>query len=124
MIIGGKLLLSFFLGVGLVNSEDPNWQTGKVLDSWLDRKYAQLQVGTGTVRGTRLWIVGDVYAYLVAKPSRFQEHRWMTTLFGPRCRLQVGEDVKYLQKKAKLHLLDSRGNGCKVQIVRGEQLGR
>jgi hypothetical protein len=127
MLRSQKLLSLLVLSVCLGRGKDRDWQTGKVLNSQLDRTYIRTAVGTTVIRDTRLWIVGEAYAYLVIRPSDAHRCSAITKMVAARkrgCQLVVGDDIKYAQEKAKLHVLDTAGKGCKLQIVRGEQLER
>jgi hypothetical protein len=62
-----------------------------------------------TVRDTELLIVGRDYAYVVS------DHN---------CHVIAGKDIRYLDEKGKLTILDVDGRECNLDIVRQERLQR
>lgn len=83
-----------------------------------------------TIRDTDLMILGDEFAYVI-EDSRVSGR---TSLIGLTeravsnrhhgCRFIVGDDVKYYQEKATLHILDTDGKECKAEVLRQERLQR
>ncbi len=80
------------------------------------------------VQDTELMIAGKDYAYVihdpVAKPVGLPTRGIVTRAIenrGHGCRFVVGDEVKYYQEKAKLHVLDADGKECKLDILRQER---
>ena len=111
--------------------KDKDWKTGKVLDS----QAVKTRTGTGdsaqsipTIRDTDLMILGHDFAFVI-EDTRVTGK---TSLVGLTeraisnrhhgCRFIVGDDVKYYQEKAVLHILDADNKECKVEVLRQERL--
>ena len=107
------------------------WKTGKVLDSQAAKTRAGVGAtaeATPTIRDTQLMILGDDFAYVI-EDSRASG---ATSLLGLTartisnrhhgCRFIVGDNVKYSQQKAILHILDVDGKQCKAEVLRQERL--
>jgi hypothetical protein len=115
----------------LCAKKDRDWKTGKVLDSQLAKTRAGIAATaetTPTIRDTQLMIVGKEFAYVI-EDSRVSGS---TSLIGLTartisnrhhgCRFIVGDDIKYYQQKAVLHILDTDGKECKAEVLRQERL--
>jgi hypothetical protein len=108
-----------------------DWKTGKVLDSQAIKTrsgIAPTAESIPTIRDTDLMILGDEFAYVI-EDSRVSGK---TSLVGLTeraisnrhhgCRFIVGDDVKFYQEKAVLHILDADGKECKAEVLRQERL--
>jgi hypothetical protein len=112
----------------------PTWKIAKVLDSQATKTRAGIINPTAesipTITDAQLMILGDEFAY-VMQDSRVSG---ATSLIGQAeraisnrhhgCRFIVGDDVKYWQDKATLHILDADGKECKAEVLRQERLKR
>lgn len=129
-------------------AKGPDWKIGKVLDSKTSRQYletsasttastdgeettARTQVHHVIVQETELMIAGKDYTYVIHDPV--QKAAGIPTQGilnraianrGHGCRFVVGDELKYYQEKAKLHVLDADGKECKLDILRQERIQR
>jgi hypothetical protein len=92
---------------------------------------SQTRIQQMEIRDTQLLIVSDEFAYVV------EDTRKKGGGGGPivpgaiagalanrhhGCRFIVGDDVKFYQDKASLHVIDTDGKECKVEVLRQERL--
>lgn len=117
-------LAALLSAVGLGAQKDRNWQTGRVLSSDTKTEYIEHGEGDGHIvtalilRGetsrteTRTLISGPEYTYLIIDHSKHP------------CRFIVGDDVRYVQEKGKLDVLDADAKGCKLDIFRQERVAQ
>ena len=127
----------------LFGAKHQDWKTGKVLDSATAKTYVPAGATTNTtatgssqttiqsmsVRNTQLLIVSDEFAYLV-NDTRTQGgfstfHGAVISAISNRhhgCRFIVGDNLKFYQDKALLHVIDTDGKECKVEVLRQERL--
>jgi len=106
-------------------AKDRNWQTGKIADLETDQ-----QPTTGkplnhvTVREAEVRILGKDYEYLAYDGTSAQTGLLTRTLGNRKhgCRFIVNDEVKYIQDKQKLYMLDADGKECKLDILRQERL--
>jgi hypothetical protein len=116
---------------GQADKKVKNWETGKVLDSEAVKTRVGIEPtaeAIPTIRDTQLMILGNDFAYVI-EDSRVTGK---TSLIGITeraisnrhhgCRFIVGDNVKYFQEKAILHILDADGKECKVEVLRQERL--
>ncbi len=110
--------------VGLGAPKNRSWETGKVLSYDTRTEYtehngegeghglvtAMILTRTTSKTHTETLIAGKEYSFLIVD---HQKHP---------CRFVVSDDVKYLQERAKLDVLDVDGKECKLDIVRQERL--
>jgi len=85
------------------------------------------QIAFANIRDNQLVILGNEFAYVV-EDTRVSGG----TVLGAAvqaiknrkhgCRFIVGDDVKFWQDKAILHVIDADGKECKVDILRQERL--
>ncbi len=77
-----------------------------------------------TIRETELLVIGADYAYVIEDP--FATHGPLITRAVMNhkhgCRFIIGEDIKYVQDKGKLIVLDPDGKECKLDIVKQERV--
>jgi hypothetical protein len=128
------LLLVFVISTTVIyakKDKDKDWKTGKVLDSQAVKTRAGVAAtaeGIPTIRDTDLMILGEEFAYVI-EDTRVTGK---TSLVGLTeraisnrhhgCRFIVGDDVKYYQERAVLHVLDADNKECKVEVLRQERL--
>jgi hypothetical protein len=125
------LLLSVTAITAICAKKEKDWKTGKVLDSQAVKTRAGIAAtaeAIPTIRDTDLMILGDDFAYVI-EDTRVSGR---TSLVGLTeraisnrhhgCRFIVGDDVKYYQEKAVLHVLDADNKECKVEVIRQERL--
>jgi hypothetical protein len=136
------------------SKKEPEWKTGKVLDS----RVAKSSVATGattntsgtantdstgqttinatgnthfdftTIRENQLVILGDEFAYVIEDTRvtgghgaiGIAERAIANRKHG--CRFIVGDNVKFWQEKAVLHVRDADDKECKTDILRQERL--
>jgi hypothetical protein len=113
------------------------WKTAKVLDASTAKTYSEATDRTGasttvSLRDTELLLMSDEFAYVVddsRQSGRIPLHqgaigdiRTLATGHHHGCRFIVGDDVKFYQDKANLHVLDADGKQCKTEILRQERL--
>jgi hypothetical protein len=146
--------IPYFSHAAQKSKKEPEWKTGKVLDS----RVAKSSVATGatttttgtanadttgqttinstssthfdftTIRDNQLVIVGDEFAYVIEDTRvtgggglvGLAERSIANRKHG--CRFIVGDNVKYWQEKAVLHVRDADDKECKTDIVRQERL--
>jgi hypothetical protein len=77
-----------------------------------------------TIRDTELLIMGADYAYVIEDPYTVSGPllRRAITNHKHGCRFIIGEDIKYVQEKGKLIVLDPDGKECKLDIVKQERV--
>jgi hypothetical protein len=77
-----------------------------------------------TVRETELLIVGADYAYVIEDPFAVSGPLLKRAITNRKhgCRFIIGEDIKYVQDKGKLIVLDPDGKECKLDIVKQERV--
>jgi hypothetical protein len=115
----------------LCAKKEKDWKTGKMLDSQAVKTRAGIAAtaeSIPTIRDTDLMILGADFAYVI-EDSRVTGK---TSLVGLTeraisnrhhgCRFIIGDDVKYYQEKAVLHVLDADNKECKVEVLRQERL--
>ncbi len=81
------------------------------------------------IRDTQLLIVNEEFAYVVSD-TRTQTggpiaRAAIVNAVSNRhhgCRFIVGDNVKFYQDKAILHVIDADGKECKVEVLRQERL--
>jgi hypothetical protein len=125
------LILAITATSAVSGKKDKDWKTGKVLDSAAVKTRAGIAPTADaipTIRDTDLMILGDDFAYVI-EDSRVSGR---TSLIGLTertisnrhhgCRFIVGDDVKYYQEKATLHIIDADGKECKAEVLRQERL--
>jgi len=129
----------------------PDWKIGKVLDSTAAKTYfetgstseasgtiiggdlevsSKTKVQTRTILATQLLIVGAEFAYTINDTRvRNSGGGILPDLIGNSvanrhhgCRFIVGDNVKYYQEKAELHVIDADGKECKTEILRQERV--
>jgi hypothetical protein len=119
------------VGSAFCAKNERDWKTGKVLDSQAVKTrvgIADTGAAIPTIRDTDLMVLGDEFAYVI-EDTRVSGK---TSLIGLTeraisnrhhgCRFIVGDNVKYYQEKATLHILDPDGKECKVEVLRQERL--
>lgn len=82
-------------------------------------------VSFANIQDNQLVILGEGFAYIVEDTrvsggSHLLAHAWANRHHG--CRFIVGDDVRYWQDKAVLHVLDADAKECKVDVLRQERL--
>ena len=144
------VLLLAILPALLSAGKEPDWKTGKVLNSATAKTYVPAGATTNTtvtatgntadatsrttiqtmaIRDTQLVIVSDEFAYVI-EDTRTQGgftnvHSAVINAVSGRhhgCRFIVGDDVKFYQDKAILHVIDADGKECKTEVLRQERL--
>jgi hypothetical protein len=150
-------ILALALPLLSAKKPEPQWKTGKILDSRLAKSSVPVGSTTNTtstatatgsdglatasgqstsatsidfanIRDNQLVILGDEFAYVVEDTRvsgghgliGITEHAIANRKHG--CRFIIGDDVKYWQEKATLHVLDADGKECKVDVLRQERL--
>src|SRR5882724_12006970 len=85
-------------------------------------------VDFANIRDNQLVILGDEFAYIV-EDTRVSGGHGLVAVTSHAianrkhgCRFIVGDDVKYSQDKSTLHVIDTDGKECKVDILRQERL--
>jgi hypothetical protein len=109
----------------------PVWTTGKVIDSSAKKTRtgdAATPEALPTISDTQLMILAPEFAYVI-EDTRVTGK---TSLIGLTeraisnrhhgCRFIVGDDVRFWQEKAILHVIDTDGKECKVEVLRQERL--
>jgi hypothetical protein len=132
------------------SAKNHDWKTGKVLNSKTAKTYVPVGATTNTtvtaagntaaatsrttiqtmaIRDTQLLIVSDECAYLTedtrAQSGFTNVHSAVISAVSGRhhgCRFIVGDDVKFYQDKAILHVIDADGKECKSEVLRQERL--
>jgi hypothetical protein len=109
----------------------PTWLVGKVMDSQAAKTRAGIAATTEaipTINDTQLMILGDEFAYVI-EDTRVSGSTSLLGLAGRAvsnrhhgCRFIVGDDIKYWQERAILHVLDTDGKECKAEVLRQERL--
>ena len=142
-----KLITTFTVDLTLLalaalplGAKDPDWKTGKVLDAAAAKSYVEAGDRTGatatlTIRDTQLLLVSDEFAYVVndtRTSNRLPLHQGVIgdsaaivhAVSGRHhgCRFIVGDEVKFHQNKAVLHVIDADGKECKTEVLRQERL--
>lgn len=154
-----RYLLVFAMSIPLLAAKkpEPQWSTGRVLDSRLAKSSVPVGSTTSTtstatatgsegvstasgqstsstsvdfanIRDNQLVILGSEFGYIV-EDTRISGGHGLVSVTAHAianrkhgCRFIVGDDVKYWQEKATLHVLDADGKECKVDILRQERL--
>jgi hypothetical protein len=134
----------------LLSASKVEWKIGKVLDSGTAKTYVATGSTTSstatpngrdvdvssttvihsmTVKDTQLLIVGDEFAYVVTDTRASGGGGGLVGITSRAvtnrhhgCRFIVGDDVKFYQDKAILHVIDVDGKECKAEVVRQERL--
>ena len=77
-----------------------------------------------TIRDTELLIVGSDYAYVIEDPYAVSGPLLKRAITNRKhgCRFIIGEDIKYVQEKGKLIVLDPDGKECSLDIVKQEKV--
>jgi len=77
-----------------------------------------------TVRDTELLIMGADYAYVIEDPYTVSGPLLRRAITNRKhgCRFIIGEDIRYVQEKGKLIVLDPDGKECKLDIVKQERV--
>jgi hypothetical protein len=85
-------------------------------------------VDFANIRDNQLVILGSEFAYVV-EDTRVSGGHGLVGITAHAianrkhgCRFIVGDDVKYWQEKATLHVLDADAKECKTDILRQERL--
>ena len=125
------LLFALIVPAYAKKDKEKDWKTGKVLDAQAVKTragIAEIAEAIPTIRDTDLMILGKDFAYVI-EDTRVTGK---TSLVGLTeraisnrhhgCRFIVGDDVKYYQEKAVLHVLDADNKECKVEVLRQERL--
>jgi len=112
------------------------WHTGRVVDTQASKSSAYSGASTDswipgsttttiqrtTIRDTDVTIVGTEYMY-VAEDSDATTPGTIKVLNRKHgCQYIIGEDIRYVQEKSKLLVLDANGKQCKLDIVRQERV--
>ncbi len=77
------------------------------------------------VQTNELYIVTHKYLYVIEDTRRYGTGGLLVNALANRkhgCRFVVGEDIKYVQEKGYLWVLDPDGKECKISIVRQQVL--
>ncbi len=84
------------------------------------------RVDFADIRDDQLLILSDEFAYVV-EDTRVSGGHGLVAITEPAianrkhgCRFIVGDDVKFWQERAVLHVVDADGKECKVDILRQE----
>jgi hypothetical protein len=151
------LVLAVSLPLLAAKKPEPQWKTGKVLDSHLAKSSVPVGSTTSTsgiatvtgsensatvsgqstgstrvdfasIRDDQLLVLSDEFAYVV-EDTRVSGGHGLVAITSHAianrkhgCRFIVGDDVKFWQEKAVLHLVDADGKECKVDVLRQERL--
>lgn len=111
---------------------DPDWKTGKVLDSESIKStaYSTSVFRSIFVQNTQLVIAGEEFAYVIndRKQGGFPNVSGavINAVENRRhgCRFIVNDQVRFYQDKATLHVIDADGKECQTDIVRQERLAQ
>jgi hypothetical protein len=102
--------------------KDGNWQTARILSSDTKTEYFEhngqgrgllttwIANRTTSMKDTWTLLAGKEYTYLILDHDKHP------------CRFIVGDDVKYVQQKGKVYVLDADARGCKIDILRQERV--
>ena len=125
------LLVVALTVLALAKKQPPDWKTGKVMDSQAAKTRAGVAATVEeipTISDTQLMILGDEFAYII-EDTRVSGATSLIGLAGRAvsnrhhgCRFIVGDDIRYWQEKATLHVLDTDGKECKAEVLRQERL--
>src|SRR5215469_8760026 len=126
------MLFALSLLLMAAKKPEPEWKTGKVIDSAMAKTI--VLDGTDTVHSltimdNQLGLLGTEFAYVI-EDTRIGGVGHGVVGITQRaisnrhhgCRFIVGDDVRYWQEKAILHVLDADGKECKVDVLRQERL--
>jgi hypothetical protein len=106
------------------------WKFGKVLDSVAFKTFVEngAVIPSLTIRETELALVSDQFAYIIID-TRTQVNSNMTTTIVRAvanrhhgCHYIVGDDIRFYQDKAILHVIDVDGKECKAEVMRQERI--
>jgi hypothetical protein len=85
------------------------------------------RVDFANIRDDQLLVLSDEFAYVV-EDTRVSGGHGLVAITSHAianrkhgCRFIVGDDVKFWQEKAVLHVIDADGKECKVDILRQER---
>ncbi len=92
----------------LAGKKERNWQTGKVIDSVTNESASG---GAARVDTHILTIQGSDAVYTAQEKHAW--HGW--------CLLVPGDPLKYALDQHRLYVLDTKGQACKLDIVRQEK---
>lgn len=129
----------------LAGDKEHDWKTGKVLDSQLAKSWVPVgettvssttettgvsttRIDFANIRDNQLVIIGDEFAYVV-EDTRVSGGHGLVGITAHAianrkhgCRFIVGDDVKYWQDRAILHVVDADGKECKADVIRQERI--
>lgn len=139
-------ILAVVLTVGLsitmsAASKKGYWKMGTVTDTQMSKSYVETggeiqgHRGDGyiigpriterkfgiTTKSTQVAIVGADYTYIVSDEVR--KGAVLTLNRNKGCRYIVGDEIRYMQDRKNLHILDEDGRKCVVEIIRQERRG-
>jgi hypothetical protein len=106
------------------------WEFGKVLDSVAFKAFVEngAVIPILTIREKELALVSHDFAYII-NDTRTQVNSNMTTTIVRAvanrhhgCRYIVGDDIRFYQDKAILHVIDVDGKECKAEVMRQERI--
>ena len=77
-----------------------------------------------TIRETELLVLSSDYAYVIEDPFATSGPLLRRAITNRKhgCRFVIGEDIKYVQEKDKLIVLDPDGKECRLDIVKQERV--
>jgi hypothetical protein len=97
-------------------ADKKEWKTGHMADVQVTPGYIEIGAVSTQVRNQQVLLSGE-FLYTVDKV-----HAGSVWTNVSACRFIVGDDVKYRQDKAKMHLIDTDGKECIGEIVRQERV--
>jgi hypothetical protein len=106
-------------------SKDRQWQIGRIVDLQADQQPTTGKVlNRVTVKESEVRITGKEYEYLVYDSTSPETGLASRAVANRKhgCRFIVNDDVKYVQTKNKLYVIDADGKECKLDILRQERL--
>ena len=139
-------ILAVALMVGLsmtisAASKKGYWKMGTVTDTQMNKSYVETggeirgHRGDGYIIGpsiterkfgvttmsTQVAIAGADYTYIVSDEVR--KGAVLTLNRKKGCRYVVGDEIRYMQERKSLHIMDDDGRKCVVEIIRQERRG-
>jgi hypothetical protein len=121
LVVVGVLALTLAAAV----AKDHAWQIGKIADLQADQQPTTGKVlNRVTVKESEVRITGKEYEYLVYDSTSPETGLASRAVANRKhgCRFIVNDDVKYVQTKNKLYVIDADGKECKLDILRQERL--
>lgn len=137
-----RYVLLFVAATAVITSwplfgEEHDWKIGRVLDSRIAKSSTPVGAVTSpgrtaitfaNIRDNELAIVSSEFGYVIedtritggGSPGEAIGHAIANRHHG--CHFIIGDDVRFWQQRAELHIVDADGKECKVDVLRQERL--